>query len=1306
MDFFREPPWSNKLPVFLQNARVLLQTSVLPFQRRTRNNFLQFSRSRSFKISKSFRYIVPPERSYWYDGSEFHADESLVETLQGNQELLDGDETPPPPYDAVASSGNSYMRPKVSRIRNQSPHRNLVPLRKAPAVPSGLSHTGRRSHLRARRGKRSANRAKCENKCGLTRRTNPINGGNYFGSIRKNAKCHLLNFKGNPSSRDRNFTNCDNSATDEVMFITEKKNTAASKDISSAAYKTYSNAFKNLSNRSHCSSRKMKPKLDEDEEIIQKSSSSRGSLGCRKSERFCEKKSGKICFDSASKIKENSSSCKNETSENNDFIPFLEPVTLKGGSELFPPSVCSPQASDVLFLMEDSPGKLLCQRPSNEPFSRKSLSEESGVLFRNSEEVFRRDNHFLKEGNLHNAVKCCPNMSFKLHMNYFGQENNCLATNKELQVNFDTRDPDDKKPCVTIKKDILNERKRFGVASENIFTAENTCLNCESYSGHKVIQCETDGKLFERSQSRVQNDQIFSEGSNKDFGLYRSPSSRCILNSGSAYGADDSKVRVSDYNASHFDDQKALLSRNFSRIDSRNNNSQLARPFFCIEFSPQSRVRASAENWKSDGIQGTNEAYSRNSLGDEFSVHFDGTEKEENTRKQKVFEKEYSGTQIFDGNQIESDEEGETNNEMDLLCSRNSPADDSVREYFDCLALSGGISGIAMRDRSRVGTRMTLPMPSSSLSSSAVSSSQTSSGPSCSSSAVGSDTQSQRGSDGGQAHEVGSKGESPAPTVTQHPDDVASVLKAPSEAPSGVSTLADVEDVGSKAELEALRRELTQARQTIRLMHEREKDYKERLNERASRISGEPPARVRITSPIRPVPRQDTSCTKNSNSCLGGDRMRHNSDDCGLKGEISTCSPEKIFFRREEAPRRDFGRSKSVVDLVEESSTCPHVNKSWAQTYSREYPKGYVNNGSKLRPQSPRKNQFGDASSVVAVVGPRPKSAYHSTATSPKASEEKGSCSSDAKRLSAVMRNSSCDSSKQMSAALEANLTGRLENLALGDKRPSALVRRYANLYAQTRVETLDALDQLTEMRNASELKSKLLFSVVVLAFRSVTAASSALRQDVRKILQVPPSGGNPQSTDNPAFPSSGTSVFHKSKPTHPDSHVALANSVKGLTTGADLSALEAAMATVITANVDTHDLTQNVEDVCQQIWATLYDYPSLKKCEGLLRYVKECVRIAWGLVNQSPPYCIEYEARTYSDDLHVRFHTSDLEFDSVRTYLWPALREVLELLLQHWNCCSSTGIAAPALELLLQHWNCSSSIGIAATVLELLLQC
>lgn len=50
------------------------------------------------------------------------------------------------------------------------------------------------------------------------------------------------------------------------------------------------------------------------------------------------------------------------------------------------------------------------------------------------------------------------------------------------------------------------------------------------------------------------------------------------------------------------------------------------------------------------------------------------------------------------------------------------------------------------------------------------------------------------------------------------------------------------------------------------------------------------------------------------------------------------------------------------------------------------------------------------------------------------------------------------------------------------EKRPMTLIRKYGNLYAQARVDTLDSLDGLPDLKGADELKSKLLFSVVVVS--------------------------------------------------------------------------------------------------------------------------------------------------------------------------------------------------------------------------------
>ena len=44
------------------------------------------------------------------------------------------------------------------------------------------------------------------------------------------------------------------------------------------------------------------------------------------------------------------------------------------------------------------------------------------------------------------------------------------------------------------------------------------------------------------------------------------------------------------------------------------------------------------------------------------------------------------------------------------------------------------------------------------------------------------------------------------------------------------------------------------------------------------------------------------------------------------------------------------------------------------------------------------------------------------------------------------------------------------------------LVASYVQLYSQARLDTLDALDNLVELRQAEELKSKLLFSIIVVS--------------------------------------------------------------------------------------------------------------------------------------------------------------------------------------------------------------------------------
>jgi hypothetical protein len=54
------------------------------------------------------------------------------------------------------------------------------------------------------------------------------------------------------------------------------------------------------------------------------------------------------------------------------------------------------------------------------------------------------------------------------------------------------------------------------------------------------------------------------------------------------------------------------------------------------------------------------------------------------------------------------------------------------------------------------------------------------------------------------------------------------------------------------------------------------------------------------------------------------------------------------------------------------------------------------------------------------------------------------------------------------------------EDLSLGENRPSRLVQRYGSLYSQSRIDALDALDDLPELADCDDLKVKLLFSILV----------------------------------------------------------------------------------------------------------------------------------------------------------------------------------------------------------------------------------
>ncbi|XP_012945658.2 uncharacterized protein LOC101853203 [Aplysia californica] len=194
-----------------------------------------------------------------------------------------------------------------------------------------------------------------------------------------------------------------------------------------------------------------------------------------------------------------------------------------------------------------------------------------------------------------------------------------------------------------------------------------------------------------------------------------------------------------------------------------------------------------------------------------------------------------------------------------------------------------------------------------------------------------------------------------------------------------------------------------------------------------------------------------------------------------------------------------------------------------------------------------------------------------------------------------------------------------LEDLSLGDQRPTALVRSYDSMYREGRVDTLDALDSLTELQGLDILKMKILFSVVVLSFRCAQQHFQDLRGRLRHLLCLPP-----PTTDAPTDP--------------------LAWDIEGH------------ISNFLTRTTQTYDIGAIVHDVCGNIYATLYDYPGLKTCAGLADYTASVVRLAWALSVQQPPYTIAYDHRSFLPQYHVRFHTSDSDTDAIKSFLWPVL--------------------------------------------------
>ncbi|KAK1122639.1 hypothetical protein K0M31_009083 [Melipona bicolor] len=190
--------------------------------------------------------------------------------------------------------------------------------------------------------------------------------------------------------------------------------------------------------------------------------------------------------------------------------------------------------------------------------------------------------------------------------------------------------------------------------------------------------------------------------------------------------------------------------------------------------------------------------------------------------------------------------------------------------------------------------------------------------------------------------------------------------------------------------------------------------------------------------------------------------------------------------------------------------------------------------------------------------------------------------------------------------------------LTSGDVTAERLAERYAALYDQAHLHTLDALDAMQPLKDAHDLKAKILYSVVVLSWRLAGTIQTSRYLEAMKILN-------------------GTAATVQATPE-------LEECVKRqlATSGARTGSREVA------------------EQVVNQLERTLYDFPCLRGCREVKSYADACSSLAWACLARVTPLVLDVaQALEFRRDIHLRHHASpDLNGTRIKTVLWPGLRE------------------------------------------------
>ncbi|EFN72201.1 hypothetical protein EAG_12846 [Camponotus floridanus] len=193
-------------------------------------------------------------------------------------------------------------------------------------------------------------------------------------------------------------------------------------------------------------------------------------------------------------------------------------------------------------------------------------------------------------------------------------------------------------------------------------------------------------------------------------------------------------------------------------------------------------------------------------------------------------------------------------------------------------------------------------------------------------------------------------------------------------------------------------------------------------------------------------------------------------------------------------------------------------------------------------------------------------------------------------------------------------------DLTSADITVERLAERYGALYAQANLHTLDALDALEPLKDAPDLKAKILYSVVVLSWRLAGMVQTSRRLEALKILN---GAAAPQTLG-----------------TTPELEECIKRQLA--TSGAQTGSHEVA------------------EQVVNQLERTLYDFPCLRGCTEVKSYATACSTLAWACLARSTPLVLDVaQGLEFRREVHVRHHASPNPHGiRIRSVLWPGLRE------------------------------------------------